>query len=265
MKPIVKSSWGLTSEFDYRKQITIKVDHLIKEKTAGIDIILVVEPVRPKLINELMNLSTLKYYDIVLTHNEQLLKVNPKTIFHNQHPTWIRDYGFPDKKFGVSTIISGRNPDLKEGVKMRIELWDKQDAIRIPKMFYNSSKLPYVTDRKNLNLGRVNTDKAQLFDTMFHVCIECTSVNWYFSEKLLDCFQTMTVPVYYGCIDIGRYFNTNGIIQCRSADEIIQVCNDLTEEDYLSRIMPMKENYILAQKYLTHTQILDDKLKQLCV
>ena len=34
----------------------------------------------------------------------------------------------------------------------------------------------------------------------------------YFTEKLLDCFLTRTVPVYWGCPDIYEYFDLDGII-----------------------------------------------------
>ena len=43
----------------------------------------------------------------------------------------------------------------------------------------------------------------------------------YFTEKLLDCFATGTIPVYLGAPDIGKYFNKDGII-------------DLTDEFYIS-------------------------------
>ena len=40
---------------------------------------------------------------------------------------------------------------------------------------------------------------AALRPVMFHIAIENVSQRSYFSEKLLDCFLTRTVPVYWGC------------------------------------------------------------------
>ena len=47
---------------------------------------------------------------------------------------------------------------------------------------------------------------------MFSIAIENASYETYFTEKLLDCFATGTIPVYYGAPDIGDYFNKDGII-----------------------------------------------------
>ena len=61
-------------------------------------------------------------------------------------------------------------------------------------------------------------DKEEgLCDYMFSVAIENGQYETYFTEKLLDCFATGTIPVYLGAPDIGEHFNKDGII-------------DLTEE-----------------------------------
>ena len=51
-----------------------------------------------------------------------------------------------------------------------------------------------------------------LCDYMFSIAIENGQYGTYFTEKLLDCFATGTIPVYLGAPDIGNYFNKDGII-----------------------------------------------------
>lgn len=34
----------------------------------------------------------------------------------------------------------------------------------------------------------------------------------YFTEKILDCFTTGTIPIYQGAPDIGDYCNAEGIV-----------------------------------------------------
>mgnify|MGYP006087097799 CR=1 FL=1 len=46
----------------------------------------------------------------------------------------------------------------------------------------------------------------------FHIAIENVRREGYFSEKLLDCFLTRTVPIYWGCPNIGEYFDVSGMI-----------------------------------------------------
>ena len=65
----------------------------------------------------------------------------------------------------------------------------------------------------------------------------------YFTEKILDCFATYTIPIYYGCPNIGDFFNIDGIIVFDTVDDLINKVNHLTEEDYYSRKNAMKDNY----------------------
>ena len=75
---------------------------------------------------------------------------------------------------------------------------------------------------------------------MFSVAIENGQYETYFTEKLLDCFTTGTIPVYLGAPDIGKYFNTDGIITL--SDEF-----DISEELYQSKMDAIKENLEIAK------------------
>lgn len=68
----------------------------------------------------------------------------------------------------------------------------------------------------------------------------------------MDCFASMTIPVYLGAGKIDEFFNPNGIIkinQNTSIDEILKIC---TEEEYEKRLDAVKENF---QKVLKYTNI----------
>ena len=51
-----------------------------------------------------------------------------------------------------------------------------------------------------------------LKDYRFSFCVENDTYDTYFTEKILDCFATGTIPVYLGAPDIGNHFNMDGII-----------------------------------------------------
>ena len=51
-----------------------------------------------------------------------------------------------------------------------------------------------------------------LCDYMFSVAIENGEYETYFTEKILDCFATGTIPVYLRAPDIENHFNMDGII-----------------------------------------------------
>ena len=81
-----------------------------------------------------------------------------------------------------------------------------------------------------------------LADYMFSVAIENMD-NW-FTEKIIDCFLCGTVPIFYGTPNIGKWFNTDGIITLEDGFDI----EELTEEMYYSRMDAIKDNFERALK-----------------
>ena len=76
---------------------------------------------------------------------------------------------------------------------------------------------------------------------MCTIAIENGQYETYFTEKLLDCFATGTIPVYLGAPDIGDHFNKEGIIDL--TDEF-----DVSEEIYYSKMDAMKDNLERAKE-----------------
>jgi len=220
-------------------------------------IIMLEEPLRGQLFDLVQEFRD--NYDYVLTYEDEILTTNPKAILFRCADTWVHGYVPDEKVFDVSTVIGGKVDLRMKGYALRHEIWEKKQFFAIPHKFYLSSnyKLPTADYNNNLVLGK---SKTPVFDSMFHIAIENRSMKHYFSEKILDCFQTYTVPIYCGCENIEDYFNIDGIIVAKTADEIINICNSLTEDDYHSRMDAMKENYELAQSRVNYLDQLKDKL-----
>ncbi len=68
-------------------------------------------------------------------------------------------------------------------------------------------------------------------------------MNHLIVNRLIDCFQTKTVPIYYGCPNLGTYFNIEGVIMVRDVQEIINACNRLTPDTYNSMFPAIEDNY----------------------
>jgi hypothetical protein len=47
----------------------------------------------------------------------------------------------------------------------------------------------------------------------YSVAIENSAIQDYFTEKISDCFLSNTVPIYYGCHNINKYFDSNSFLQ----------------------------------------------------
>lgn len=89
-----------------------------------------------------------------------------------------------------------------------------------------------------------------LKDYAFSLVIENTKQDYYFTEKLIDCFVTGTVPIYWGCPSIGEFFDKNGMICFNDIHEIPYILNDLTMEKYNSMLESVKLNFEKSKDYL---------------
>jgi hypothetical protein len=83
----------------------------------------------------------------------------------------------------------------------------------------------------------------------FQVVIESERLDYWFTEKLIDCFATGTVPIYWGPPSIGRFFNLDGILQFRTLDELAGILMSLTPSMYDERADAIVDNYNRARTY----------------
>ena len=96
--------------------------------------------------------------------------------------------------------------------------------------------------------------KIELFgDAQYGVIIENTHHRGYFTEKIMEMFLLKTIPVYWGCSNIGDFFNKKGIITFDNVDDLIHKLNSLDENYYNSVKEYIEENYNNALNYL-HVQ-----------
>jgi hypothetical protein len=65
---------------------------------------------------------------------------------------------------------------------------------------------------------------------------------------------TKTVPIYWGCPNIDKYFEIRGFILVSNEDDIIHTINCLTPEDYYSRLAFIEENFHRAQRWINLPQ-----------
>ena len=261
----VKFHYGypIDIDIDCNKPVDVYIDQFVAElvPAGSLRIVILQEPWRDPLVPLVQKYQNC--YTHLLTYQEDILDSNPKARLFHFPNTWIKNYVPKPKEFSISTVIGGKNFPQLEGHKLRHELWRNRERINIPRKFYLSGNAQHshafvhfdgADYTGQLVLG---ASKKPLFDSMFHICIENTSIDNYFSEKLIDCFQTQTIPIYYGCRNIGEYFNQMGIIQVGSLDQIIEVCNQLTPESY-ERMSPiLEENLELSNKWCDQ----DEQLK----
>jgi hypothetical protein len=89
--------------------------------------------------------------------------------------------------------------------------------------------------------NEISIKEEGLCDYMFSIAIENAEYETYFTEKLLDCFATGTIPVYLGAPNIGDYFNKDGIINLSEQF-------DVSDEIYYNKMDAIKDNLERVKK-----------------
>ena len=174
-------------------------------------------------------------FDVIFTHNKTLLELNEKFKFSPTGGCWIfpKDQRIYDKTKSVSIIASPKN--YLPGHKLRHEV---------------IKKYPFV-DTYGRGYKTIDNKLEGLKDYRFSFAIENTKEDYYFTEKLIDCFMTGTVPIYWGCHSIGDFFNEKGIINVDDLTDEKMLWLRTNGEDVYNDMLPyIKENFEKAKEYI---------------
>lgn len=182
-------------------------------------------------------------FDAILTHNQDVIDKYPNAFLFTFNSIWASDKEY-EKDFSISFIV-GNKTWTKHQI-MRQELWYSQESIPHRKFFVSSFGAP----SDSMGNPTIGANKDELFNSQFHIAIENDVKDHWFSEKILDCFISKTVPIYCGCPNIGKYFNESGILKFNTVAECVKICNSLNEKTYEEMLPIIEQNYKIAKNYL---------------
>jgi hypothetical protein len=227
---------------------TDKTLHLVPEVTSDIKIAFLMEPksFMPHIYQIIKKYEN--YYDLIFTYDEGLLNRGPKYVFLPPDTSILDEkyYKIHNKKKLISMVYSHKKQ--LTGHKMRFAIAEKL----IPKINF-SDKI----DLFGSGTGVYLEDKADAcLDYMFQIAIENSKVKNYYGDKILDCFVTGCIPIYWGCPNIGDFFDKRGIMVFETANELKDILLSINEEKYISMLQYAKSNFEKALKY----QQIDDYL-----
>jgi hypothetical protein len=198
-----------------------------------------------------------KLFDVVFTYNEEILEKCKNSYFVPFGTTWIHNYNFPEKKFQISHLTGHKTQT--EGHLLRQKIHYKQGKIKNNKDFYISK---YGGVENFMNNKILDEKKEPLFDSQFHICIENSREKNYFTEKIMDCFVTKTVPIYWGCPNIEDFFDIDGIIIVNNFEEIISACNSLNEFSYQHMYPAIEKNLTNSKKFTNIVETIKESVKK---
>ena len=179
-------------------------------------------------------------FDRIFTHNKELLELSEKFILQTYGGCWIpKDERKIHEKIKNISFISSRKRST-EGHLLRNKILDY-----------------YMVNERDIDIfGRevnpIDNKIEGLKDYKFSIVIENCREDFYFSEKLIDCLQTGTIPIYWGFPSINKFFDSNGILTFDNITELFFIIekinnNEIKYEDYLEGI---NNNFELSKKYL---------------
>jgi hypothetical protein len=175
-------------------------------------------------------------FEKIFTFDREILENYENSLFLPYGGSMLdkNDITIHNKTKNVSMMLSFKN-DL-EGHKLR----------HIIRHGYDGRVDFYGTGFNGVNEKKIVSVK----DYRFSVSIENCKKDYYFTEKIIDCFLTGTIPIYWGCPSIGDFFNKDGIIMFDKPNDLNKVLNNLSEEYYVSMKDVIKDNYERAKKYM---------------
>jgi hypothetical protein len=175
-------------------------------------------------------------YDFILTHNQELLDKYPNnTKFIPFGGCWVRDYNFKVYPKNKLTSMVYSNKQYLTGHKLRHQV---------------AQNLGSHIDLFGLGTNRpIELKEDALIDYHYSIVIENSKTENYFTEKLLDCLAVGTMPIYWGCSNLDKFFNLDGIITFNTLEELNSIISTLTPELYQSKIEAIKENLELSKQY----------------
>lgn len=256
-KPYVLSQLGIENEFEaFKKQVCIFVDGFWfdRDEFKNSDFKVFIGGCEPDLLLDSyykpdMIIKNKDKFNLILTrHQEVIDKCNNAKLFPFGS-TWIAPtFKKLSNNFEISFLCGVKN--FLPGHTLR------------HKIFRNICEIN--PNSLTLKLNMTVDKKEKIFETsQYSIIVENSQYENYFTEKIVDCLITKTIPLYWGCPNIGDFFNAKGIITFKTIDELFKKIQNLTPEVYLTKYSVIEENFLLAKKYSNFHERVNNEIKKL--
>ena len=176
-------------------------------------------------------------FDYIFTHDSELLKRGPKYVKNVLGTSWLTEEEakiYPKTKL-VSHIASSKKWSRGHNLRHLIG-----NAIRgkFDVDFWGSAYTPF------------ESKLTPLKEYRFSITVMNAKHDNYFTETLVDTFRCGTIPIFWGCDNIGEFFNEKGILRFNTGPELFKILNNISEELYNEMLPYAEENFELAKKYV---------------
>lgn len=220
------------------------------------------ESCKPELYKRLYESPELvKEFDAIFTHSAKLLDMYDNAKLYLGQGAWygtdkgggvLDSEAYKKKDKGISMVSS--NKTMLESHKLRISIAKEMKKHGVVDTFGAFDGGPSIKVADALTRYR------------YSIALENEISDFYFTEKILNCFASMTIPVYAGANRIGDFFNMDGIIRFdkyTSTEEMLKTISICTPEYYEEHIDAVIDNYNRVQKLLCMDDYIFEEYKSL--
>ena len=206
------------------------------------------EGICPEAYRKLLaNADLANEYSLIFTHSEKILDKYPNARFIPAGGVWygtpffggtVNPFLYKEKSKNISLVSSNKIMNHLHQVRYNLAMKLKDSCIVDTFGTFDGGK--YVRISETLEKYR------------YSIVIENTITKFCFTEKLLNCFKSMTIPIYIGAQNIGDFFNIDGIIAVsendliNSLEDIVSMC---TEKYYLQHLNAVIDNFHRVEKF----------------
>ena len=226
----------------FPKRISVTMDSIVHDRDADINVLVQCEP--PNLYIDFYNMvvNNWRNFDLVLAYDERILAIPEiNAIEFCPVGSWISKDLTLQKTNQISYLMSSKINGNDYHMRFMIMRWLQQNSLPNWEILWHRSP-PRVPDKNKF-----------FTQAKFNIACENQVMNNMFTEKLIDCFKTRTVPLYYGCQNLDRYFNPKGVLSFNTIDEFKELITSLRPEMYDEMMPYIEENYELSKPYWEKT------------
>jgi hypothetical protein len=159
----------------------------------------------------------------IFSHDRALVEQIPNGVFVPFGTTWVPEWESLDltKSKACSLIASAKRSQAGHVVRHAIADHVRAAGLDIDVM--GGGYAPF--EKKSDGLAPYR----------YSVVIENAREPDYFTEKLIDAILCLTVPIYWGCPNIGDYFDTSAFVVCETEGDIRAALDAMSVADYEAR------------------------------
>ncbi len=173
----------------------------------------------------------------VLSCNTGLLEAIPNGIFFPLGGAWAEDWQVrPHLKTKMCSLIASAKRDLQGHVLRHNTVdWVRAEALDVDVM--GGGYDPFEKKSDGLSPYR------------YSVVIENVREPNYFTEKLIDAVLCQSVPIYWGCPNIGEFMDTSGMVICETEEALRAAIMAMSDDGYAARLPGLLKAQEAASSY----------------